>query len=62
MGINNIHDMHSISHVVTHLDKNNYIQIIINDNGNEVIFQGENTFPEHYTYLRYCLEIPIIEL
>lgn len=62
MGINDTHDMHSISHALTHLEKNNYIQIIINDNGNKVILQGENTFPEHYRYLHYCLEIPLIEL
>ncbi len=62
MGINDIHDLHSISHALTHLEKNNYIQININNNRNEVMLQGENPFPEHYSYLRYCLEIPLIEL
>lgn len=62
MGITDIHDLYSLSHAITHLKSNNYIQIFINDNGNEVILQGENPFPEHYTYLHYCLEILIIEL
>lgn len=62
MGINDIHDMYLLSHAITHLEKNNYIQININDNGNEVLLQGEKLFPEHYSYLGYCLEIPIIEL
>jgi len=62
MGINGTQNLYSISHALTHLEKNYYIQIIINDKGNEVILRGENPFPEHYSYLRYCLEIPLIEL
>ncbi|MFX1568097.1 MAG: hypothetical protein ACFFCV_06995 [Promethearchaeota archaeon] len=62
MGANNFNDEHSFTHALIHLEWNNYIQINITDNRNKVILRGENPFPNNYPYLRYCLEIPPIEL
>ena len=62
MGINEIHFLHSFFYAIKHLEFNNYIQLGINDDGDEIILPGDRPFPEHYSYIQYCLEIPIIEL
>lgn len=43
--INDIHLLHSLSNAIKHLEFNNYIQIGINDDGDEIILPGDRPFP-----------------
>ena len=56
--INNRDYPYSLNYAIKHLEINNYIQITLDENGQEIYLLGANIFPQLYNYEQYGNEIP----
>lgn len=58
VSINKRKDLNLLYNAIKYLKINNYIQMLMNENGLEEYLQGEKKFPQLYIYEQYCYEIP----